>query len=146
MVEHAQLVPRQPKSEVLIYTTYYRSCRFKFTPSPSSLQTMSLFALAYISWFIALSSLPSYAAYNLVRDHSGSNFFSGWDYYGTYDNLTNGGIKCTTLNPHVVVTQHLLSRCQLFGSSRRDVTESSICHLTGYGYHQSRQLNKRAVQ
>lgn len=30
------------------------------------------------------------AAYNLVREYSGSNFFEGWEFYGNYDNLTNG--------------------------------------------------------
>ena len=26
--------------------------------------------------------------YNLARDYSGSNFFDGWDFYGSWDNLT----------------------------------------------------------
>ncbi|TFK99270.1 concanavalin A-like lectin/glucanase domain-containing protein [Pterulicium gracile] len=32
----------------------------------------------------------THAAYNVVRDYSGSSFFDGWNYYGSYDNLTNG--------------------------------------------------------
>ena len=30
------------------------------------------------------------AAYNLVKEFSGSSFFDGWEFYGNYDNLTNG--------------------------------------------------------
>ena len=30
------------------------------------------------------------ATYSLVKEFSGSNFFDGWDFYGNYDNLTNG--------------------------------------------------------
>jgi hypothetical protein len=30
--------------------------------------------------------------YVLVRDHSGQTFFNGWDFYGSWDNLTLG--KC----------------------------------------------------
>ncbi|KAI1787368.1 concanavalin A-like lectin/glucanase domain-containing protein [Ganoderma leucocontextum] len=36
------------------------------------------------------------AAYNLVREYSGSSFFSGWDFYGNYDNLTNGDVNWVT--------------------------------------------------
>ncbi|CCA69113.1 related to endo-1,3(4)-beta-glucanase [Serendipita indica DSM 11827] len=32
------------------------------------------------------------AAYNLAREYKGQNFFSAWDYYGKYDNLTNGDV------------------------------------------------------
>ncbi|KAI5474430.1 glycoside hydrolase family 16 protein [Pseudohyphozyma bogoriensis] len=39
----------------------------------------------------ALASLPStQAAYSLTANFSGSTFFDGWDFYGNYDNLTNG--------------------------------------------------------
>ncbi|RDX41602.1 hypothetical protein OH76DRAFT_1489360 [Lentinus brumalis] len=33
------------------------------------------------------------AAYNLVREYSGSSFFDGWEFYGNYDNLTNGDVN-----------------------------------------------------
>jgi hypothetical protein len=33
---------------------------------------------------------PGVTAYNLVRDYSGQNFFQGWDFYGSWDNLTLG--------------------------------------------------------
>ena len=26
--------------------------------------------------------------FNLARDYSGQNFFNGWDFYGSWDNLT----------------------------------------------------------
>jgi len=31
-----------------------------------------------------------FAQYSLVKEYSGSSFFSGWNFYGNYDNLTNG--------------------------------------------------------
>lgn len=40
--------------------------------------------------FLSLASLALGANYTLVQDYSGSGFFSGWDFYGHYDNLTNG--------------------------------------------------------
>jgi hypothetical protein len=52
----------------------------------------SLFALTCTVWLTALTSLPSHGAYNIARDYSGSSFFSDWDFYGTYDNLTNGDV------------------------------------------------------
>ncbi|KAI0673184.1 concanavalin A-like lectin/glucanase domain-containing protein [Trametes maxima] len=39
------------------------------------------------------ASTPTLAAYNLVKEYSGSSFFSGWDFYGNYDNLTNGDVN-----------------------------------------------------
>lgn len=30
------------------------------------------------------------ASYDMVRDYSGLDFFSRWDFYGSYDNLTLG--------------------------------------------------------
>jgi len=32
------------------------------------------------------------AQYQIVRSYAGSSFFSGWDFYGLYDNLTNGDV------------------------------------------------------
>ncbi|KAI0354210.1 hypothetical protein OH77DRAFT_1405538 [Trametes cingulata] len=41
---------------------------------------------------VILASTPAFAAYNLVKEYSGSDFFSGWDFYGNYDNLTSGDV------------------------------------------------------
>ncbi|KAI0633059.1 concanavalin A-like lectin/glucanase domain-containing protein [Trametes polyzona] len=38
------------------------------------------------------ASTPALAAYNLVKEYSGTDFFSGWDFYGNYDNLTSGDV------------------------------------------------------
>ncbi|TBU31022.1 concanavalin A-like lectin/glucanase domain-containing protein [Dichomitus squalens] len=44
-----------------------------------------------------LSSAPgALATYTLVREYSGSSFFTGWDFYGNYDNLTNGDVTWVT--------------------------------------------------
>ena len=39
----------------------------------------------------ALSVLRICSAYDIVREYSGSSFFDRWDFYGSWDNLTNGG-------------------------------------------------------
>jgi hypothetical protein len=65
----------------------------------------SAFASASIVLAAAvLSEVPSvHAAYNLVRSWEGQTFFSGWDFYGSYDNLTNVSLWRfdwrTVLNP-----------------------------------------------
>ncbi|RDX50093.1 hypothetical protein OH76DRAFT_1349667 [Lentinus brumalis] len=38
------------------------------------------------------AAAPAHAAYNLVKEYSGTNFFDGWEFYGNYDNLTNGDV------------------------------------------------------
>ncbi|RPD78311.1 hypothetical protein L226DRAFT_481036 [Lentinus tigrinus ALCF2SS1-7] len=38
------------------------------------------------------ATTPVFAAYNLVKEYSGTNFFDGWEFYGNYDNLTNGDV------------------------------------------------------
>ncbi|KAI0363232.1 hypothetical protein BV20DRAFT_1040025 [Pilatotrama ljubarskyi] len=40
-----------------------------------------------------VASTPAFAAYNLVKEFSGTDFFSGWDFYGNYDNLTSGDVN-----------------------------------------------------
>jgi len=35
-------------------------------------------------------TLVSATSYNLVKDYSGDSFFDGWNFYGNFDNLTNG--------------------------------------------------------
>lgn len=37
-----------------------------------------------------LAGLPTGWSFNLVKDYSGQTFFQGWDFYGYWDNLTNG--------------------------------------------------------
>ena len=53
-----------------------------------------------------LSGVPGvHAAYNLVRSWEGQTFFDGWDFYGSYDNLTNVSPerfdRRTALNPNI---------------------------------------------
>lgn len=38
------------------------------------------------------AATPAFAAYNLIKEYQGTNFFSGWEFYGNYDNLTNGDV------------------------------------------------------
>ncbi|PIL34113.1 hypothetical protein GSI_03824 [Ganoderma sinense ZZ0214-1] len=38
------------------------------------------------------ATTPAFAAYNLIKEYQGSSFFSGWEFYGNYDNLTNGDV------------------------------------------------------
>lgn len=67
--------------------------------------------------FLSLASLALGANYTLVQDYSGSGFFSGWDFYGHYDNLTNGlyspscSYFCSGAHNHMVqATPHMSTR------------------------------------
>ncbi len=43
--------------------------------------------------FVTLSlELALAANYTLLKDHSGNGFFDDWDFFGNYDNLTNGAL------------------------------------------------------
>ncbi|KAF9525043.1 concanavalin A-like lectin/glucanase domain-containing protein [Crepidotus variabilis] len=45
------------------------------------------------------ASLPAFTSavtFNLVDDYSGKTFFDNWDFYGNYDNLTNGDTTWVT--------------------------------------------------
>ena len=40
---------------------------------------------------LSLAATPTVTpahAYNIARDYSGQSFFDGWDYFGSWDNLT----------------------------------------------------------
>ena len=39
---------------------------------------------------VSFASAVLGANFSLVQDYSGSGFFDAWDFYGNYDNLTNG--------------------------------------------------------
>ncbi|KAF9652912.1 glycoside hydrolase family 16 protein [Thelephora ganbajun] len=53
-----------------------------------------------------LSEVPgAHAVYSLVRTWEGQTFFDGWDFYGSYDNLTNG--DAIWVNKSVATTGHL---------------------------------------
>ncbi|KAH9852960.1 concanavalin A-like lectin/glucanase domain-containing protein [Lenzites betulinus] len=42
---------------------------------------------------LAASGTPALAAYNLVKDFSGTGFFNGWDFFNGFDNTTNGHVN-----------------------------------------------------
>lgn len=44
----------------------------------------------HLSCILLFSFFAASHAYDLVRDYSGSSFFNGWDFYGSWDNLTLG--------------------------------------------------------
>ncbi|KPV74079.1 glycoside hydrolase family 16 protein [Rhodotorula graminis WP1] len=62
-------------------------------PSPRA-RASRLSCAASLAALVALASSTQqvHAAYSLTKDYSGSTFFDGWDFYGNYDNLTNGDI------------------------------------------------------
>lgn len=39
------------------------------------------------------ATTPAFAAFNLVKDFSGTNFFNGWDFFDGFDNTTNGDVN-----------------------------------------------------
>lgn len=60
---------------------------------PSSTPVMFLLFLITNRW-LALQIFASYISfvkgYSLVREYSGQNFFDRWNFYGGYDNTTDG--------------------------------------------------------
>jgi hypothetical protein len=42
-------------------------------------------------WLVFAVFMSSVKGYSLVREYSGQNFFDLWDFYGDYDNTTEGG-------------------------------------------------------
>ena len=70
------------------------------------------------------ATAPAYAAYNLLRDYSGANFFTGWDFYGNYDNLTNGAcFFCRYSCAPWVRAESSMAGCALFVGGNLD-----FCH------------------
>jgi hypothetical protein len=46
---------------------------------------------ALLGSILAVSTLPGGSnAFEIARDYSGANFFQGWDFFGSWDNLTLG--------------------------------------------------------
>jgi hypothetical protein len=41
---------------------------------------------------LLLTLFEGTASYDLVQEYGGSSFFDGWDFYGSWDNLTLGKI------------------------------------------------------
>lgn len=67
----------------------------------------------------------SVVSYDLVRDYSGQTFFDGWDFFGSWDNLTLG----TSL---VFIFSVLELTIKSFGR-RRMVVEQKRCVHAGAG-------------
>ncbi|KAI0070212.1 hypothetical protein K474DRAFT_1609105 [Panus rudis PR-1116 ss-1] len=42
---------------------------------------------------LSLSPAALAASFNLVKAYQGTDFFSGWEFYGTFDNTTNGDVN-----------------------------------------------------
>lgn len=43
-----------------------------------------------IAVLLGLESVSAATTYDMVKEYAGSTFFDGWDFYGHFDNLTNG--------------------------------------------------------
>ena len=69
-----------------------------------SLPSHVLFRPMNLSWFcLSILAIISHVnAYEFLREYSGLSFFDKWDFYGSWDNLTNGAY--TTLLSTAVVT------------------------------------------
>ncbi|GAA6036452.1 hypothetical protein JCM8097_003514 [Rhodosporidiobolus ruineniae] len=73
------------------------SSRSRQAPSSRSRTSSRLASLSRTATLAALVLLaaapaPAEAAYSLTKAYQGSDFFDGWSFYGTYDNLTNGDV------------------------------------------------------
>jgi len=44
----------------------------------------------FLTLIFALPTIVTAVQYNLVREYAGANFFNDWNFYGNFDNLTNG--------------------------------------------------------
>ncbi|RPD63371.1 hypothetical protein L227DRAFT_521471 [Lentinus tigrinus ALCF2SS1-6] len=64
-------------------------------------------ALSGVLYTLLMASAPALAQYKLVKDYSGSNFFTGWDYADGFDNTTNGAVNW--LNQSAATTANLTS-------------------------------------
>lgn len=84
----------------------------------------------------------AHAAYNLVQAWEGESFFDDWDFYGSYDNLTNVSPlyfgRMTAFNPDA--GRHDLGR-----PISRNHRPPGICRQRRKGYHQSRQRHECLV-
>jgi len=45
---------------------------------------------SFLALVLALPSVVIAVQYNLVKEYAGTNFFDNWNFYGNFDNLTNG--------------------------------------------------------
>ncbi|KAH9022296.1 concanavalin A-like lectin/glucanase domain-containing protein [Lactarius hengduanensis] len=55
-----------------------------------------LSSTAFLALALALPAVIRAAEYGLVKEYAGKNFFDEWDFYGHYDNLTNGAANFLT--------------------------------------------------
>ncbi|KAI0275928.1 hypothetical protein BGY98DRAFT_1090403 [Russula aff. rugulosa BPL654] len=44
----------------------------------------------FLALLLALPTIVTAVQYNLVKEYAGANFFNDWNFYGNFDNLTNG--------------------------------------------------------
>jgi len=54
------------------------------------MSTVMATSRSILTLVLALSSVVTAAQYSLVKEYAGAHFFDDWDYYGNFDNLTNG--------------------------------------------------------
>ncbi|PAV20464.1 glycoside hydrolase family 16 [Pyrrhoderma noxium] len=71
----------------------------------------------------ALSVLRICSAYDIVREYSGSSFFDRWDFYGSWDNLTNGDVWWLD---RVNATQQQLAYVNTDGNAIIRVDDTSV--------------------
>jgi hypothetical protein len=50
-----------------------------------------IYSILSATTLVSLATTVLGANFSLVQDFSGNGFFDAWDFYGQYDNLTNGG-------------------------------------------------------
>ena len=92
------------------------------------------------------ATTPAFAAYNLIKEYQGTNFFSGWEFYGNYDNLTNGAYLRVRLSLLEGGASERHRRCHLRRPGERDCIEAGIRERCGTRYHQGRRHERRAIQ
>lgn len=78
------------------------------------------------------------AQYQFVRQYSGSSFFSGWEFYGNYDNLTNGACRSIVLEG-AAHPRYTYRRCLVAYSGQRNKPELGLREYCRERHHQGRQ-------
>ena len=89
---------------------------------------------AHLAAALLISSPHVLAAYNLVREYSGSGFFSGWDFYGNYDNLTNGESLLHILHQEVILKRLMGYVGDVNWVTQANATQSKLAYVDDSGH------------
>jgi len=98
-----------------------------------------MIAAVFVTYTYLLGSFVlAQTQYPLVKDYSGSSFFNGWDFYGNYDNLTNGDAI------YVSQTQNVQARLAYVNSAGNAIIK--VDNYSQVAYNQKRNTVRITTQ